>query len=460
MTSRLRRPRPSWTLTRGIRRYLDKPYTSVQLLILAGTGLIGFGALMAASTTIAAARDGGGSLWTQLIKQIIFLLISVPLFYATVRLPPRAFRLLAYPLLFLAIVALVAVLSPGVGIIAYGARRWVDIGPIEVQPSEFAKLAVLVWGADLLARKQQLGTLTRARHLFIPLVPGFVLVIALVMMEPDLGTTLCFVLILLGLLWMLGAPLRYFAVMFATVGAAITLLAVIEPYRLERLRTFGDPFKHSTDTGLQTVQGIYSLASGGVFGVGLGNGTAKYLVPNANTDFIFSIVGEELGLIGSLTVLLLFGVFTYSAIRISRRSTDPFARLVAGTAAVWICGQALINMGYVTALLPVTGIPLPFISVGGASLLSAVIVLGMLVSFARTEPAAAAAAHRAAISGQRSRVERWLRLPVPKPYVAARGRTPAAAPPTSARPRPVPVASRSSRHRPVAGAPESLRRRA
>jgi cell division protein FtsW len=411
----------SWTGARGVRRYLDRPYTSVQLLLLAGTGLVGFGGLMAASTTIAAAHEGGGSMWSQLIKQIVFLLVGVPVFYVAVRLSPRAYRVLAYPALFVSVIALIAVLVPGIGVSAFGARRWIDLGPIEMQPSEFAKLAILLWGADLLARKQELRTLRLARQLLIPLVPGFVLVVALVMLEPDLGTTACFVLILLGLLWMVGAPLRYFVAVLAVAVLAVGALAVSAPYRLQRLLTFTDPFKDAKFTGFHTVEGLYSLASGGIFGVGLGNGSSKYLwVPNANTDYVFSVIGEELGLIGSLTVVVLFGLFTYSAMRIARRSRDPFVRLVAGTAAVWICGQALINMGYVTALLPVTGIPLPFISAGGASLLSTFIVFGMLVSFARGEPAAAAAAHRAAIAGQRSRTERWLRLAVPKPYLPPR----------------------------------------
>ena len=418
-------PRQPAAIVRGAQRYLGGPYVSVQLLILAGIGLIGFGILMAASTTIAASHSEGGSMWAQLIKQTFFLVLGVPVCYIAMRLPPRAYRILAYPALFFAIVSLLAVLVPGIGVSAYGARRWIDLGPLEVQPSEFAKLAILLWAADLLARKQQLGTLTRLRHLLVPLVPAFVFVIGLVMVEPDLGTTLCFVLILLGLLWMIGVPLRYFFGVLAVAAAGIGILAVSAPYRLQRLLTFTDPFRDAQTTGFHAVEGLYSLASGGVFGVGLGNGTSKYLwVPNANTDYVFSVIGEELGLIGSVTVLLLFGLFTYSAIRVSWRSRDPFVRLVAGTAGVWICGQALINMGYVTALLPVTGIPLPFISAGGASLLSTFTVFGMLISFARHEPAAASAAQRAAIAGARSRIERWLRLPLPRPYVASKAPQP------------------------------------
>ena len=342
-------------------------------------------------------------------------------------------------MMVVSLLALVAVLVPGIGVGVYGARRWIDFGPLQLQPSELAKIAILLWGADLLARKLHMGTLRRARHLFVPLVPAFVITCGLVMLEPDLGTTVCFLLILLGLLWMLGMPMRYFALVIAVVGAAVTLLAIMEPYRLKRLLTFVHPFQEHQGAGYQTVEGLYALASGGVFGVGLGKGTSKYdWVPNANSDYVFSIIGEELGLLGCVAVLALFALFAFTGMRISRRSADPFVRLAAGGATVWICGQAVINIGYVTALLPVTGIPLPFISAGGTSLLATFFVFGMLVCFARHEPQAVAAAQRAAAHGERSRLERWLRVPVPKAYVAPKRRPKAPAQPAK---RPAPKAA-------------------
>jgi cell division protein FtsW len=406
-------------------RFLDRPYASVQLLLLSAAGLLGFGLLMAVSTTIAASHDptGNGQIWSQVVKEAEFVLIGLPIFWLAMRMPPRAFRVLAYPALVLAFVALVAVLVPGIGVGVYGARRWIDIGPLQLQPSEFAKVALLLWGGDLLARKQQLGTLRRARHLFVPLLPGFVLVAGLLMLEPDLGTTMCFMLILLGLLWMIGMPVRYFAGVVALVALAITGLAVAAPYRLERLTTFLHPFKDAQNSGFHTVEGLYALASGGLFGVGLGQGTSKYgWVPNANSDYVFAIIGEELGLIGCLAVLGLFGLFAYTGMRVARRNADPFVRLVAGAATVWLCGQAVINVGYVTGLLPVTGIPLPFISAGGTSLLMSFFVLGMLVSFARHEAPAVAVARKAERLGRRTRLERWLRIPVPRPYAPPKRR--------------------------------------
>src|SRR5579875_2076872 len=329
--------------------------------------------MMAVSTTIAASSDdgGSGSIWAQAIKEAEFVVVGLLVCWFAARLSPRALRVLTYPVLAIALIAMVAVLIPGIGVNIYGSTRWIEIGPLQVQPSEIGKVAMLLWGADLLARKQQLGTLKRARHLFVPLLPGFLIITLLVVAEPDLGTTTCFVLILLGLLWMIGMPLRYFLLV---VGMAVTV-----SWRLARLTAFLHPFANAKNSGYQTVEGLYALASGGFFGVGLGQGTSKYSwVPNANSDFVFAIIGEELGLIGCVAVLALFAMLAFTGMRIARRNADPFARLAAGAATIWLCGQAVINVGYVTGLLPVTGIPLPLISAGGTSLLMTFFVIGML----------------------------------------------------------------------------------
>ncbi|TAM82069.1 MAG: putative lipid II flippase FtsW, partial [Jatrophihabitans sp.] len=360
---------------------------------------------------------------TQVVKEALFIAVGLPICWIGLRLPPRAYRFLVYPMLGLALVALLAVLIPGIGVGVYGARRWIDLGPLQLQPSEFAKVAMLLWGGDLLARKQQLGTLRRPRHLFLPLLPGFALTAGLVVLEPDLGTTLCFILILLGLLWMIGMPARYFTGVLVAMIAAVVLLAYAAPYRWQRMTTFLHPFQQAQSSGFHTVEGLYALASGGFFGVGLGQGTSKYgWVPNANSDYVFAIIGEELGLVGCVAVLALFGLLAYTGMRIARRNADPFVRVVVGAATIWLCGQAVINIGYVTGLLPVTGIPLPFISAGGTSLLMSFFVLGMLLSFARCETPAVATARRAQRRGQRSRAERWLRLPVPVQYAPPRRR--------------------------------------
>lgn len=400
------------------RRLAEGPFWSLQLVLVAGAGLLAVGVVMAVSTTIAAGPDAGGSaIWAQLVKEVEFVAAGLAVFWLGLRLSPRGLRRLAYPALAITVVALLAVLIPGVGVQINGARRWIDLGPVQLQPSEFVKLALLLWGADLLARKQQLGTLKRARHLFVPVVPGAALVALLVMLEPDLGTTITVLLILLGLLWMVGMPTRYLSGIVFMVVAVVAALAVAAPYRLQRLTSFLHPFADARGAGYHTVEGFYALGSGGLFGVGLGAGTSKYgWVPNANTDFVFAIIGEELGLLGSVAVLALFGLLAYAGLRIARRSADPFARLAAGTATVWLCGQAVINVGYVTGLLPVTGIPLPFVSVGGSALLVCCFVLGMLASFARHEGPAVAASRRAGRLGHRPRWQGALLLPIPEPY--------------------------------------------
>ena len=422
MISRLRNRVSGIRVVRASGRYLESPYASIQLMLAAGGGLLFFGLLMSASTTISASvHTTGDAPWAQLIRELQFIVLSVPVFWLAVRMSPAAYRRVAYPALGLALCALVGVLVPGIGVTVNGAHRWIQLGPLTVQPSEFAKFAILLWGADLLARKESLRTLTTARHVLIPLVPGFVVVIGLVMLEPDLGTSLCFMLLLLGLLWMVGLPYRYFAGLLVAVAGVVTVLAVTAAYRLERLTTFLHPDLDPGGAGYHTIQGLYALSSGGIFGVGLGQGTSKYgWVPNANTDYVFAVVGEELGLLGCIVVLGLFALFTYAAMRIAHRSQDPFVRLAGSGAAIWIAGQALINIGYVTALLPVTGIPLPFISNGGTSLVLTCAVLGMLVSFARHEPSAARAAEQAAASGSTARWGRALRLGVPRASAARR----------------------------------------
>ena len=231
----------------------------------------------------------------------------------------------------------------------------------------------------------------------------------------------------------------------------VTLVAVLDPRRLERLTSFMHPLKDTSNTGAQALQGLYALSSGGIFGVGLGAGPLKFgFVPNASSDYVFAIIGEELGLLGCLVVVAAFGLFAYAALRVARRSEDCFVRLAASGAAVWICGQALINIGYVTGLLPVTGIPLPFVSAGGTSLVLTMGVLGMLVSFARHEPAAVAAARADAAAGERSGFARWTRLGVPRVAVPAKVRpakvrTPKARPAKARRAKARPVSARPAR---------------
>lgn len=411
--------------TRAVRRYrpafLDRPFASMHML-LACTALLGtLGLVMVLSASSVDAYAATGSVFGVFKKQLIWFVIGVPVFWLGMRLSPSTYRRLAIPALVVAFLGLVAVLVPGVGVQVYGGRRWIDLGPLQLQPSEPAKLALVLWGADLLTRREKL--LGDWRHMVFPLIPVAGCICGLVMLEPDLGTTLCILLILFGLLWTVGAPTRLFGGLGALTVGLVWLLILIEPYRMQRFTSFLHP---ATSAGAwdQASQGLSALASGGWFGVGLGQSRFKWgLLPNAHTDYIFAILGEELGLVGCLVVLGLFGVLAFAALRIAHRTADLFSRLVAGACAVWLTGQAIINIGYVSGLLPVTGIPLPLISFGGTSLVLTLFVLGMLCSMARHEPAAVTHVR----TRGRGPVARFFRLPVPaRQQRSARGRSAAA----------------------------------
>jgi cell division protein FtsW len=367
---------------------LARPMASFYLIGSASALLLGLGLVMVLSASSVTSYADSGSSFSIFVKQLMWVGIGLPLLFIASRMSIRSMRMLAYPLVVLTVGGLLLVLVPGIGVSANGATRWIGAGSITLQPSEVAKLALALWGADLLVRKRR--RLREWRHLLIPLLPVASLLAGLVMLEPDLGTTLVIVCVLMTLLWVVGSPARLFAGLLALIGMLVTYLAVVEPYRLARLASFADPFKDSQDTGWQAVQGLYALASGGWWGVGLGASREKWsYLPNAHTDFILAIIGEELGLLGTLLVVVLFGVLAYGGIRVAQRSADPFGRLAAAAITAWLIGQALINMGAVVGLLPITGIPLPLISFGGSSLLLTMVAIGILLSLAKTEPAAA-----------------------------------------------------------------------
>jgi cell division protein FtsW len=373
---------------------LARPLASYYLVLGTTAMLVILGLVMVLSASSVISYSESGSSFSIVSKQAMWLGIGLPAMFVASRITPRGWRLLGYPLLMLSLLLLVAVLVPGVGRSSHGATRWIDLpAGLQVQPSEPAKLALVLWGADLLTRKDKL--LGDWKHVLIPLVPGTLLLIGLVMLEPDLGTTTVLVAVLLALLWVSGASVRVFAGLGVAFAGLAGVLALSAPYRLARLVSFRDPFAHAGTTGYQAVHGIYALASGGWWGVGLGASREKWAyLPNAYTDYIYAIIGEELGLLGTLVVLALFGLLGYAGIRIASRSKDRFTQLAAAGVTAWLLCQAMVNIGYVIGLLPVTGIPLPLVSFGGSALVPTLIALGMLLSFARREPGAAAALAR------------------------------------------------------------------
>jgi cell division protein FtsW len=371
------------------RALLDRPLTSYYLVLGITILLLGLGLVMVQSTASVADLSQGLSPYSDFKKQLLGAAVGVPLMWVAARSSPKLFRAFAYPLLAVAVVGLCLTLIRGVGVSQNGAARWIAIGGQQIQPSEIAKLALAVWGADLLARKDKLGLLADWRHMLVPLMPGAAVLCLLVMTGDDLGTTFILLIIFLALLWVIGTPGRVFSGMLILMALAVTLMIVTEKYRLDRLVGFLDQQGGPTGVNMQSIQGKYAVGSGGIFGVGLGAGREKWgWVPESTDDFIFAIIGEELGLVGTLCVTFLYGGLAFAGLRIARRVPDTFARLAATAITVWIVVQAVVNIGAVIGVVPTTGVPLPLVSAGLSSLLVTLVALGMLMSFARLEPGA------------------------------------------------------------------------
>jgi cell division protein FtsW len=367
---------------------LTRPLASYYLLLSSTLLLVALGLFMVLSASSVTEFAKSGSSFTLFRKQLLWVGIALPLMWVAVHLPVRVFRRLAYPVLLGAVVLLIMVLV--IGFEVDGATRWMMVGPFSVQPSEFAKLALALWGADLLARKAKL--LHQWKHVFVPLLPVATLLALLIILEPDMGTMMALLCVVVGLLWVVGVPMRVFALLSAALVAILAGVAVSSPYRYDRITAWLDPEAHASNNAYQAIQGKIAIAQGGWFGVGPGASRQKWgALPASQTDYIFGIIGEELGLVGTLVVVLLFGVLAYAGIRIAMRSVDPFCRYAAAAVTCWIVGQAVINIAVVVGLVPVTGIPLPLISFGGSSLLTTLFAVGMLAAFARNEPEAAAA---------------------------------------------------------------------
>ncbi|MGW6913202.1 putative lipid II flippase FtsW [Kitasatospora sp. NPDC054939] len=375
-----------------LRYTLDRPLTPYYLVLGSVLLLVVLGLVMVWSSSQILALSQQHSTWYYLFKQLVAAMLGGALLICFAAVPVAVLRVIVYPLLLGVIGALLLVAVPGIGMEINGNRNWLDFGFFQFQPSEFAKLALLLWGADLLARKQRTGTLDQWKHLLVPLVPGALLLLALIMLGGDMGTSMILVAMLFGLLWMVGAPLRLFV---ATLGVAVvvcTALVVTVPHRAERLSCIGVTELDPAGTCFQALHGVYSFALGGIFGKGLGAGVQKWgQLPEAHTDFIFAVVGEELGLVGTLSVIGLFAALGYAGIRVAIGTKDPFVRYAAGAATTWIMAQAMVNLGSALGLLPIAGVPLPLLSYGGSAMLSAMCAAGVLLCLARSTPGAKAA---------------------------------------------------------------------
>jgi cell division protein FtsW len=361
----------------------EHPLATYHVLLGATLLLLLLGIAMVLSASTVESFRVFGSAYTLWLRQVLFAVVGLVLMVVASRTPVRVWRRLAYPLLLFALATLAAVLVIGHSVA--GQRNWIELGgPFRFQPSEFAKLALVLWGADLMARKQ--AVLDQWKHLVVPLVPVALLIVLLVVAEGDVGTALILVPMVAAILYVNGAPARLFVAGAVAVLGGVALLSLGHSYRLGRFSAWLNPASDSLGTGWQVLHGKSALGSGGWFGVGLGASRQKWdWLPEAHTDFIYAVIGEELGIIGSLLVVGLFAAIGIAGLRLARRTSDPFVRTASAAAVAWLLTQALINIGAVLQMIPITGIPLPLVSYGGSSLVPTLVVLGMLMSFARTE---------------------------------------------------------------------------
>ena len=383
----------------ALREALDRPLTTYYLLIGSSLLLLTIGLIMVLSASSVRSFEQTGDSYTVVRRQLLWVAIGLPCAFLASRVSPSWVRRLAYPTFSVSLVLLILTARFGVNI--NGNTNWLAIGPLNIQASEIAKLSLIIWAAHIYANKdRRLGSL---HQIMVPVVPGMLLATTLVIVGRDLGTALVFFAILLGMLWVVGAPARFFVLCISVVSVGVFALATADSERFDRITTFVDPFKDYHDTGWQPAHGLYAMSSGGVFGQGIGASQQKWgALPEAHTDFIFAVLGEELGLVGTLLVVGLFLCIAYAALRVARQAKDPFVRYTSFGIVVWLIGQMIINVGMVLALLPVIGIPLPLVSYGGSSLLPTLAALGLLVGFARREPEAARAlAQRRRARGRR-----------------------------------------------------------
>jgi cell division protein FtsW len=361
-----------------VKKRAGKGQLEYHLLVLVTLGLVAFGLVMVYSASSARAILAEGDPAYYLKRQALYALAGLGVLVILARLNFRSLRHAGGPMLIVSFFFLLAVLVIGTAV--NGARRWLPLGIIDFQPSELAKLALALWVAAVLARRgapRSLGELVRP----IGLVVGAAC--ALILLEPDLGTAIAVAIMVAAMLMVAGSPLRVLAAA-GTIGVFLVVVAIwAEPYRRERLLSFLDPWSDAQGDGFQIVQAMIALGSGGIFGVGLGESVAKsYYLPEASTDMIFAIIGEELGLLGAAGVVGAFVLFGFAGFNVALRCRDRFGKTLAAGLTALVCGQAAVNLSAVMGLAPLTGIPLPFVSYGGSSLIVSLAAVGVLLNIA------------------------------------------------------------------------------
>ena len=357
-----------------------------RLLILVTLALVAFGLVMVYSATSASATVGGSDPIYYLKRQGIYAALGIVLMVVAQRWDYRRLRLVSPMLVLVSLGLLLAVLVIGPAI--NGARRWISVGPAVFQPSELAKLALAIWAASYLSKRRPPQTLSELAKPFGLLGCLFA---GLTVLEPDLGTAIAIVLMLFAMLIVAGTSARLLGLAFAITLAAGSVAIYLEPYRRARFFAFLHPWNDAQASGFQIVQAMIGMGSGGIFGVGLGQGVQKiFYLPEAHTDMMLANIGEELGLIGVTGVLLAYVAFAYAGFRIALGCRDPFGKRLAAGLTVLVCGQAAVNVWAVVGIAPLTGIPLPFLSYGGSSLVVLLASVGILLNIAQRGNAATA----------------------------------------------------------------------
>ena len=364
----------------GVRRERHEPAYALLLAVMALTGI---GVVMVYSASSVRSYFSSADPAAQGLEQLVWAGIGLAGLVVAMRLDFRHLRYLAIPIYIITLGLLVAVLVPGIGVEINGSQRWIIIpGVGTLQPAEFAKLAVVLYLAHWLDRRGR-----EARSFWNGLIPFGLLVAPgffLIAIEPDLGTAGVYAIVAISIFFMAGANLLYLTAIGSGIMAAAWVMVSSTSYQMERVQTFMDPFRDPLDSGYNTIQALLALGLGGITGLGLGESRQKFLyLPAPSTDFIFAIIGEEWGLVGTLTVLALYVVIAYQGYRIAIHAPDTFSGLVACGITTWLVVQACVNMMVVTALMPVTGIPLPFISAGGSALTINLAAIGILLSISR-----------------------------------------------------------------------------
>ncbi len=382
-SARVRPIRPVAVPARSARVVLRQVPTARAISLLVGV-LCVLGLVMVGSASPVISLSLYGSPWAILVRQVMWLGIGTAVLLLVARFDYRKWRAFRLPLLVVTIGLLVAVLMPHLGVTSGGSSRWIGFGQLTLQPSELMKLAMAVFAADLLARR--VDRLAEPRKVIAPVLVVLGFSALLILKQPDMGTALVLGSIALAILFMGGVPMRpILKVLAASAGLAL-VIGLVDPYRRDRILSFLNPGAHQSGSGYQVWQSLIGLGSGHLFGLGLGGGRQKWgLLPNAHTDFIFSVVGEELGLVGAVALLALFFALAWLGFRAATRAPDRFGSLLAVGVTVWITSQAVINVGAVVGVLPVTGIPLPFVSYGGSSLVITMAAVGILINIASRE---------------------------------------------------------------------------